>query len=210
MFCLLFIKFQVPLKKFNNCFDFISFKIAPLIFLILNLEQLYQMYKDMVYNLALSYVQNSEDAEEITQDVFVAVHQSISGFKAQSNIKTWIYRISINKSLDFIKAKKRQKRFGNFTSLFFDNRSEIKYQDSDFKHPGIVLEEKEAIMHLFKIINQLPDNQKTVLILSKIKNKSQKEISEIMNLSVKAVESLFQRAKKNIEKKIYPNKGLTK
>jgi RNA polymerase sigma factor (sigma-70 family) len=68
------------------------------------------MHKDLVYNLALSYVQNSEDAEEITQDVFIAVYQSISSFKAQANIKTWIYRIAINKSLDFIKAKKRQKR----------------------------------------------------------------------------------------------------
>lgn len=168
------------------------------------------MHKDLVYNLALSYVQNSEDAEEITQDVFIAVYQSITSFKAQANIKTWIYRIAINKSLDFIKTKKRQKRFSQLTSLFFDNSSEIKYQESDFKHPGIILEEKEAIMHLFKIINQLPDNQKTVLILSKIENKSQKEIAEIMNLSIKAVEALFQRAKKNIEKKIYPNKGLTK
>jgi len=168
---------------------------------LFTLEFLYQTHKDLVYNLALSYVQNSEDAEEITQDVFISVHQSISSFKAQSNIKTWIYRIAINKSLDFIKAKKRQKRFSQFTSLFFDNSSDIKYQDSDFRHPGIVLEEKEAIIQLFKIINQLPDNQKTVLILSKIENKPQKEIAEIMNLSIKAVESLFQRAKKNIEKK---------
>jgi RNA polymerase sigma factor (sigma-70 family) len=159
------------------------------------------MHKDLVYNLALSYVQNSEDAEEITQDVFIAVHQSISSFKAQANIKTWIYRIAINKSLDFIKAKKRQKRFSHLTSLFFENSSEIKHQDSDFKHPGIILEEKEALIHLFKIINQLSDNQKTVVILSKIENKSQKEIAEIMNLSVKAIEALFQRAKKNIEKK---------
>jgi RNA polymerase sigma-70 factor (ECF subfamily) len=155
----------------------------------------------MVFNLALSYVQNFNDAEEITQDVFLSVHQSISTFKAQSNIKTWIYRITINKSLDFLKAKMRQKRLSNFTSLFFENSSEIKHQDSDFNHPGVILEHKESIMHLFKIINQLPDNQKTVLILSKIEDKSQKEIAEIMKLSVKAVESLFQRAKNNIEKK---------
>jgi RNA polymerase sigma-70 factor (ECF subfamily) len=171
---------------------------------LFTLEFLYQTHKDLVYNLALNYVQNSEDAEEITQDVFLSVYQSMSSFKAQANIKTWIYRITINKSLDFLKAKKRQKRFSHLTSLFFDNSSEIKFQESDFKHPGIIMEEKEAFMQLFKTINQLPDNQKTVLILSKIENKSQKEIAEIMNLSIKAVESLFQRAKKNIEKK-YPN-----
>ncbi len=181
-----------------------SFKIAPYYFLILNLEQIYLTHKNLVYNLALNYVQNSEDAEEITQDVFLTVHQSLSSFKAEANIKTWIYRITINKSLDFLKAKKRQKRFSNLTSLFFENSPEIKHQESDFKHPGIIMEEKEAFKKLFETINQLPDNQKTVLILSKIENKSQKEIAEILNLTVKAVESLFQRAKKNIEKN-YPN-----
>ena len=160
----------------------------------------------MVFNLALSYVQNSEDAEEITQDVFLSVHQSISTFKAQANIKTWIYRITINKSLDFLKAKKRQKRFSHFTSLFFENSSEPKYLGSDFNHPGIILEEKEAFVQLFSAINLLPDSQKTVLILSKIEDKSQKEIAEIMNISVKAVESLFQRAKNNIEKKYLKQK----
>lgn len=175
-----------------------------LILLLLNLEHTYQAHKNLVFNLALNYVQNTEDAEEITQDVFLSVHQSMANFKGQSDIKTWIYRITINKSLDFLKAKKRQKRFSNLTSLFFDNSPEIKHQESDFKHPGIIMEEKEAFKKLFETINQLPDNQKTVLILSKIENKSQKEIAEILNLTVKAVESLFQRAKKNIEKN-YPN-----
>ena len=167
----------------------------------MNLTDIYQTHKNLVYNLALHYVQNTEDAEEITQDVFLSVHQSLVNFKAQSNIKTWIYRITINKSLDYLKAQKRIKRFGLLTSLFFDNSNEIKFEQSDCKHPGIILEEKEGLGKLFKTINQLPDNQKTVLILSKIENKSQKEIAEIMNLSVKAVESLFQRAKNNIEKK---------
>jgi len=59
----------------------------------------------MVYNLALHYVQNIQDAEEITQDVFVSVYQSLAKFKESSTISTWIYRIAINKSLDYIKSK---------------------------------------------------------------------------------------------------------
>ena len=71
-----------------------------------------------MFNLALQYVQQTEDAQEITQDVFVAAHQALPGFKGQSTITTWLYRITINKSLDFLKARKRKKRFGIFAALF--------------------------------------------------------------------------------------------
>jgi RNA polymerase sigma-70 factor (ECF subfamily) len=63
----------------------------------------------------------------------------------------------------------------------------------------IELEQKEACQKIFEAINQLSDNQKTALILLKIEDKSQAETAEIMNLKVKALESLFQRAKNNLE-----------
>jgi RNA polymerase sigma-70 factor (ECF subfamily) len=63
----------------------------------------------MVYNLALQYTQNTEDAEEITQDVFVKISQKMDGFKNESSLKTWIYRIAINTSLDFLKHKNSKK-----------------------------------------------------------------------------------------------------
>jgi RNA polymerase sigma factor (sigma-70 family) len=161
-------------------------------------EQIYFEHKKMVFNLALQYVQNIEDAEEITQDVFVKISDNLYSFKNKSNIKTWIYRISINQSLDFIKAKKSQKR--NFLSSIFSlNDTKFKFEAADFNHPGIDLEQKEAYQKIFKAINQLSDNQKTVIILLKIEDKSQTETAEIMNLNVKALESLFQRAKKNLE-----------
>ena len=81
-------------------------------------KEIYHEHKNLVYNLALQYTQNSEDAEEITQDVFISVHEKLHTFQHQANVKTWIYRIAINKSLDFIKSKRRQKRFGFVISLF--------------------------------------------------------------------------------------------
>jgi len=161
-------------------------------------DEIYFEHYKMVFNLALQYVQNMEDAEEITQDVFVKVFDHLHTFKKQSSLKTWIYRMAINQSLDFIKAKKAQKR--NFlSSLFSINDSNFKFQPSNFNHPGIELEQKEACQKIFEAINQLSDNQKTALILLKIEDKSQAETAEIMNLKVKALESLFQRAKNNLE-----------
>lgn len=152
--------------------------------------------------MALQYVQNQEDAQEITQDVFVAVHHAMYNFKGKSSISTWIYRIAINKSLDFLKAKQRKKRFAFLSSLFYPDTTEIKYDTATFDHPGVLLENKEAIAEIFRHINELPDAQKTALILTKIEQKSQIEVAEIMDISVKAVEGLLQRAKNNLSKKL--------
>lgn len=159
-------------------------------------DEIYFEQHKMVLNLALQYVQNIEDAEEITQDVFVKVFDNLKDVKKEDSIKTWIYRITINQSLDFIKAKKTQKR--NFLSSIF-SLTDIKFEPRIFNHPGIEIEQKEEYQKIFKAINQLSDNQKTAIILLKIESKSQTETAAIMNLNVKAVESLFQRAKKNLE-----------
>lgn len=160
----------------------------------------------MVFNLSLNYVQNVEDAEEITQDVFVAVHQALSTFGNRSSLSTWIYRITINKSLDHIKAKKRKKRFGFIFSIFGDDTTPAN-DAQHFNHPGVQLEQKEAMANIFACINALPDNQKTALLLSKTEQKSQAEIAEIMDISVKAVESLIQRAKTNLSAKLKTSEG---
>ena len=95
----------------------------------------------MVYNVALNYLQNFEDAEEVTQDVFIKVNQFIHTFKEESTIKTWIYRITINQSLDFIKKKNSKKRFFSFGRKT-DN--ELEYLNhSNFEHPGVLIENQE-------------------------------------------------------------------
>ncbi|WPR72844.1 RNA polymerase sigma factor [Flavobacterium sp. NG2] len=163
-------------------------------------QEIYHQHKSLVYNVALSYVQNIEDAEEITQDVFIQLFQSIDTFKQQSTLKTWIYRITINKSLDFLKHKKSQKRFFIFGKRS-ENENEIQ-NISNFEHPGILLENKEKSKLLFDVINELGENQKTAFILSKIDGLSNPEISVIMELSISSVESLLFRAKDNLKKKL--------
>jgi RNA polymerase sigma-70 factor (ECF subfamily) len=168
----------------------------------LNFNEIYNQQSKKVYNFCLNYLQNIEDAEEVTQDVFVKVYTKIEGFNNQSQLSTWIYRIAINTCIDFVKMKSRKKRLGFLTSLFYDNTNEVKHDFQSFLHPGVELEQKEAVAAIFKEINKLPINQKTALILSKIEHKSGKEIALIMNVTEKAVESLLQRAKTNLSKKL--------
>ena len=167
----------------------------------MDFEKIHNEYKNLVYNLALQYVQNQTDAQEITQDTFLSIYKNLDSFQRKSSIKTWVYRIAINKSLDFINSRKRIKR-----RFFFDaiqnNQTNKKVQFSNFDHPGIILEQKEAVKKIFDAINQLPERQKTAIILLKIENKTQKETALIMHCTVKSVESLYQRGKNNLSKLI--------
>jgi len=163
-------------------------------------KPIYDQYSVMVYNVALHYLQNVEDAEEVTQDVFVSVYQNLDKFNSNSSLKTWVYRITINKCLDFIKYKKSAKRF-----FVFGKKTENEYEIqniSTFEHPGIALENKENAQLLFETINQLTENQKTAFILSKLDGLSNPEIAEIMNISISSVESLIFRAKTSLKEKL--------
>lgn len=165
----------------------------------MKIEDIYHQYKNLVFNLALQYTNNVQDAEEVTQDVFVKVFDKLGTFRKESEFKTWIYRITINQSLDFIKSKNRIKR--SFIYSLFDNKVDFsEHNIPDFNHPGIALENEENLKNLMLKIYKLPENQKTVIILLKIEELSQKEVAKIMKLSEGAVESLFQRAKGSLKR----------
>jgi len=170
-------------------------------------RQLYDAYKRLVFNASLGYLQNSSEAEEITQDVFIEINRSAAHFKGESSIKTWIYRITVNKCLDQLRHRNRKKRAGFLTSLFKKDSAELMIDVPHFHHPGVLLENKEKAALLFKLIDQLPEKQKTAFFLAHLEDLPQHEIAEVMGSSVKAVESLIQRAKANLRnwmEKFYP------
>jgi RNA polymerase sigma-70 factor (ECF subfamily) len=161
-------------------------------------EELYHIHKDLVFNLALQYVQNAQDAEEIAQDVFLTVYNKLNTFQQKASPRTWIYRITVNKSLDYIRAKKRNKRSPFLHMVRFDNE-ETQVTPVEFNHPGVAMEQQEAIASIFDGINKLSENQKTALLLLKIEHLTKEEVGEVLGISPKAVESLFIRAKKNLK-----------
>jgi RNA polymerase sigma factor (sigma-70 family) len=163
-------------------------------------RNLVESYKDRVYNSCIGILQNAQDAEDITQEVFVEVFRSIAAFKAESKLSTWIYRIAVTKSLDHLRTKKRKKRFAFVKSLFGEAGNEPRFEAADFVHPGVLLENKERAAHLFKAIEQLPENQRIAFTLHKVQDLSYQEISEIMKTTLSSVESLMFRAKQNLQK----------
>jgi RNA polymerase sigma-70 factor (ECF subfamily) len=160
-----------------------------------------ETWQNMVFNTALGIVQNAEDAEDIAQEVFVQVYQSISSFKGESKFSTWLYRITVTKSLDHERKKKRKKRFA-FVRSIFGEQNEVLVNPPDFHHPGVVLDDKEDAAVLFSAIAELPENQRVAFTLNKVEGLSYQEVSEIMKSTVSSVESLMHRAKNNLKKKL--------
>lgn len=168
----------------------------------ISFEELVNANKKKVFNVALGFVRNVEDAEDITQEVFIEVYRSLERFNRQSSESTWIYRITVNKSLDHLRKQKTGKRFGFITGLFQKESSELKHDRQHYDHPGVLMENKEKARALFAAIDTLPENQKSAFILFHLEELSQKEIVAIMETSSKAVESLIQRAKANLRVKL--------
>ncbi len=168
-------------------------------------KKLVTLFQEKVFNTALNFLQNQQDAEDIAQEVFIQVYHSVSLFKSNSTLSTWIYRICITKCLDHTRNKKRKKRFA-FISSLFSEKNVLLHEAPDFNHPGLQLDRKEDAAILFKMVNSLPGNQKTAFLLNKIDGLSYMEIGAIMKLSESAVDSLLQRAKQNLRKKINEQK----
>ncbi|MEO6289781.1 MAG: RNA polymerase sigma factor [Ginsengibacter sp.] len=162
-------------------------------------KTLVDTWQDMVYNTSLGILQNAHDAEDVAQEVFIKVFESVSTFKGESKFSTWLYRITLSKATDHIRKKKRKKRFAFIQSLYGKNDEQV-IDPPDFYHPGISLENKENGAVLFKAIDQLLPNQKNAFVLNKIENLSYREIAEVMNISEPAVDALLQRAKDKLKK----------
>ncbi|UII80669.1 RNA polymerase sigma factor [Flagellimonas sp. CMM7] len=164
-------------------------------------SRLLEEYQGKVFNTCLSFVPNKEDAEDIAQEVFVEVYNSVGKFKGNAKLSTWIYRISVNKSLEFIRKKSAKKRFGFMQSITGGGLPMDKSTYfTEFNHPGIQLENKEKSELLFNAIAKLPEAQKVVFTLHKVDGMSYKEVGEVTQKSISSIESLLFRAKKNLQK----------
>ena len=169
-------------------------------------KNVYDRHARMVFNLCLNYVQNREEAEEITQDVFVKVHDGLGEFRAEAALRTWIYRIAINCCLDHVKARKRKKRslFALFKPV---DRQVEQVVGSPFDHPGVQMEDSEAVERIFRHINALPAQQKSALLLKTMEGLSQNEVAEVLGISAKAVESLLSRARRTLKDELGVGEG---
>lgn len=162
-------------------------------------NRLVSSYQKQVYRTCLGITHNNSDADDLTQEVFIEVFRSIGKFRDESNISTWLYRIAINKSLNYVRNQKRLRFFqtiGIISSPYIaDNETKIDYpnESTHNEHLKKILE---------RAIDSLTEKQRTAFVLNKIEELPYKEIAHIMNVSLSTVESLLYRARQNLQKNL--------
>ncbi len=152
------------------------------------------LYSAMVYNVCFNLVGTKEDAEDITQEVFVTLWLSIEFFKGESLLKTWIYRIALNKSHELIRRKSRKKRSGKLIPIENDSTQ----LTSNLQTPTEELEYKDLLLFFQESLNKLPENQQLAFVLNRFEGMNYQEIALEMKTTHSAVESLLFRAKKKL------------
>lgn len=146
-------------------------------------------YKDIAYNLALSIVKNKENAKDITQDSFLKVLENIRRFRSDSKFSTWLYRIVYNQSIGFIKKTNQLNSIEREPAMIFEYSE---YNNS----------QEEELQELYKAIDLLEDTEKNIIIFFYLADKSVKEISHIMNLSISNIKIILHRTRKKLQEKI--------
>lgn len=166
-------------------------------------KELVDSHRQIVVNTCFGLLHNISDAEDVAQEVFIEVFRSVDKFRADSKISTWLYRIAVNRSLNFIRDNKKRK-FHSYNELSESKKELLNQQvqeGADTPESDMENNQRKIILH--EAVDALPQNQRVAFTLNKYEDLSYKEISDVMNLSVSSVESLIHRAKKNLQKKLY-------
>lgn len=156
-----------------------------------------------VFHTCFGFVHNKQDAEDIAQDVFIELYRSITKFRGDAKLSTWVYRISVNKSLNHIRKYKNSKLIYPIDLLFKgvkDEDSNIEMTEPSTHEDSVERKEMKKILH--QAIDSLPENQRIAFTLSKFDDLAYNEIAEVMETSLSAVESLIHRAKFGLQKKL--------
>lgn len=177
------------------------------------MRELIEKYQDLVLNTCYRVLQSREDAQDIAQEVFLETYKSAARLRCEENISFWLYRISLNKSINYLKRSQNIlfRSILQIESLFRHDRDEgsSDVPHSDY-HPGMSLEAAEQQDILTRAVASLPATQQKVFALFYYEELSYKEISNVLGLSHSSVESLLFRARENVKKKCCPARAVDK
>ena len=165
-------------------------------------EELMTRYEAKVHSLALRLTRNPEDAEEVLQDVFVTVYRKISGFEGKAKFSSWLYRITVNAS--FMKLRKRKKQVNvSFDEMlpYLQNQAITEPLAFGARSDALAVN-NEIKSELEGAIGRLPEEYRAVFVLRDIDGLSNKEVGDILDLSVPAVKSRLHRSRLMLRKKL--------
>lgn len=145
-------------------------------------DQLIQSYQNHVYNVAYSFTKNSENALDISQDVFIKVYKNLSAFRGDSQFRTWVTRIAFNESQNWLKKNKRHMQMQDIN----ESPDHVVHEDE------VLVEENKTI--LLRSLYELNTKYRTAVVLRYFENYSIREISSVLGCSEGVVKNMLFRS----------------
>lgn len=162
-------------------------------------EELISKYESKVFNLAMRFTRNQEDAEEVVQDVFTTLYKKIDGFQGKSAFSSWLYRIVVNAA--FMKLRKRRQQ----SAVYIEDIVQEQKLDHDsffVCRSDSIATTREVREILANAISRLPEQYRNVFVLRDIDGLSNEEVSELLDLSIPAVKSRLHRSRLMLRRKL--------
>lgn len=151
-------------------------------------------HKSYIYTLIYQMVDHAETAEDLTQEVFVKMYRTISGFRGDAKFTTWLYRLTVNVVQDYRRSLRRTPLMNVMSKM----KDWITSNESQPEHQLIAQEERDL---KWRLIAELPDKYRLILVLHYLKEFTYQEIAEITELPIKTIETRLYRAKKILKER---------
>jgi RNA polymerase sigma-70 factor (ECF subfamily) len=163
----------------------------------LDFTDVFQEYQRPIYNYLLRMTQNQAEAEDLTQETFIRVHRSLSTFRGEASLSTWIYRIATNVSHDHF--RRRATRQAEATLSLEEMESDGEWLvDKTSPSPEKLVDQSEIIACVQSFVQRLPPNYRAVLVLSDLQSLKNREITDVLGLSLSAVKIRLHRARNKL------------
>jgi len=169
---------------------------------------LFEKYYQKVVSLCWRYIQNTELAQDAAQEVFLKIFNTAKKYRPTASFSTYIYRITVNHCLNELREKRRHPTISldyEANNINQDDSSLLESLPSENQSPREIAIKKEIQTEIRKAISELPEKQRMAIILKRFDNLSYEKIGETMGCSVGAVDSLLQRARYTLLKKLKKN-----
>ena len=162
-------------------------------------EQLVRDNQNRVYSLAVRLVGDREEAADLAQEAFLKAWQGLSSFQGESSFSTWIYRLTTNVCIDYLRRKKRRQEVEPAVSLDDEDSGWAEPADAG-QDPQRKLEEAERSRALSRGLERLPEHQRQVLVMRELSGLSYQEIGAATGLDLGTVKSRIARARLALRK----------
>jgi RNA polymerase sigma-70 factor (ECF subfamily) len=166
-------------------------------------DELVKKYKDRIFRVALTMLQDKTEADDVTQEVFMRVYTKIGSFKETSTFFTWMYSIAVNECRHALR-KKKHVPVSLDTPLEENEESTLsdllKSKEENMDH-RLVREEETGLA--YKLINTLPEKYRTIYVLRNVDDLSYNEIAGIMGISVNKVKVWLFRAREKLDMEVH-------